>query len=310
MSDTPSEIEYVVTDPLANERVDRVISFFSGLSRSKVMELVNNGLVKKNEIPVKKGSERTSRGDVLLFPNPEGMVSNKLEPDSSVDFSVIFEDDHIVVVNKPPGVVVHPGSGRENGTLVNGLLARYPDMKGIGEENRLGLVHRLDKGTSGLLLVARTDDALENLKNQMENREIGRQYYAIVCGHLSSAKGLIEAPLGRDPKNPLRRAVTQDGKDARTHYQVKERYDHPIKVTVVECILETGRTHQIRAHFSAINHPVLGDQIYGGKQLAHKEIRPALHAEKIDFVHPATGKKLSFASNLPTDLAQIIESFS
>ena len=310
MSNAPNEIEYVVTDPLANERVDRVISFFSGLSRSKVSELVSNGLVKKNGIPVKKGSEKTLKGDVLLFPSPEGLAPNKLEPDSSVNFSVVFEDDHIVVVNKPPGVVVHPGSGRESGTLVNGLLARYPDMKGIGEEDRLGLVHRLDKGTSGLLLVARTDAALENLKKQMENREIGRQYYAILCGHLSSAKGLIEAPLGRDPKNPLRRTVTQGGKGARTHYQIKERYDHPIKVTTVECILETGRTHQIRAHFSAINHPVLGDQIYGGKQLAHKEIRPALHAEKIDFQHPTTGKKLSFVSNLPTDLVQIIESFS
>ena len=310
MSDTPNEIEYVVTDPLANERVDRVISFVSGLSRSKVSELVSNGLVKKNDIPVKKGSEKTFDGDLLLFPNPEGLVSNKLEPDSSVDFSVIFEDNHVVVVNKPPGVAVHPGSGRENGTLVNGLLARYPDMKGVGEENRLGLVHRLDKGTSGLLLVARTDAALENLKKQMENREIGRQYYAILCGHLSSAKGVIEAPLGRDPKNPLRRAVIQDGKDARTHYQVKERYDRPIKITTIECILETGRTHQIRAHFSAINHPVLGDQIYGGKQLAHKEMRPALHAEKIDFGHPTTGKKLSFVSNLPTDLVQVIESFS
>ena len=310
MSNAPNEIEYVVTDPLANERVDRVISFFSGLSRSKVSELVSNGLVKKNGIPVKKGSEKTLKGDVLLFPSPEGLAPNKLEPDSSVNFSVVFEDDHIVVVNKPPGVVVHPGSGRESGTLVNGLLARYPDMKGIGEEDRLGLVHRLDKGTSGLLLAARTDAALENLKKQMENREIGRQYYAILCGHLSSAKGLIEAPLGRDPKNPLRRTVTQGGKDARTHYQIKERYDHPIKVTTVECILETGRTHQIRAHFSAINHPVLGDQIYGGKQLAHKEIRPALHAEKIDFQHPTTGKKLSFVSNLPTDLVQIIESFS
>ena len=310
MSNAPNEIEYVVTDPLTNERVDRVISFFSGLSRSKVSELVSNGLVKKNGIPIKKGSEKTLKGDVLLFPSPEGLAPNKLEPDSSVNFSVVFEDDHIVVVNKPPGVVVHPGSGRESGTLVNGLLARYPDMKGIGEEDRLGLVHRLDKGTSGLLLAARTDAALENLKKQMENREIGRQYYAILCGHLSSAKGLIEAPLGRDPKNPLRRTVTQGGKGARTHYQIKERYDHPIKVTTVECILETGRTHQIRAHFSAINHPVLGDQIYGGKQLAHKEIRPALHAEKIDFQHPTTGKKLSFVSNLPTDLVQIIESFS
>ena len=310
MSDIPNQIEYVVADPLANERVDRVISFVSGLSRSKVSELVSNGLVNKNGIPVKKGSEKTFEGDLLLFPNPEGLISNKLEPDSSVDFSVVFEDNHIVVVNKPPGVVVHPGSGRETGTLVNGLLARYPDMKGVGEENRLGLVHRLDKGTSGLLLVARTDAALENLKKQMENREIGRQYYAILCGHLSSAKGVIEAPLGRDPKNPLRRAVIQNGKNARTHYQVKERYDHPIKVTAIECILETGRTHQIRAHFSAINHPVLGDQVYGGKQLAHKEIRPALHAEKIDFEHPTTGKKLSFVSNLPTDLVQIIESFS
>ena len=310
MTDQLNEIEYVVTEALAGERVDRVISFFSGLSRSKVSELISKGLIQKNGIPVRKGSEKTSDRDLLLFPNPEDIISNHLEADSSVQFSVVFEDDHVVVVEKPSGLVVHPGAGRENGTLANGLLAAYPDMKGVGEENRLGLAHRLDKGTSGLLLVARTNNALENLKKQMENREIGRQYFAILCGHLSSDKGLIEAPLGRDPKNPLKRTVTQDGKDARTRYQVKERYDHPIKVTTVECILETGRTHQIRAHFSAINHPVLGDKIYGGKQLAHKDIRPALHAEKIDFKHPATGKKLSFVSHLPTDLIEIREKFS
>ena len=310
MSDPLNEIEYVVTDPLAGERVDRVISFFSGLSRSKVSELISKGLIQKNGIPVRKGSEKTSNQDLLLFPNPEGIISNQLETDPSVQFSVVFEDEHVVVVEKPSGLVVHPGAGRENGTLTNGLLARFPDMKGVGEENRLGLVHRLDKGTSGLLLVARTNDALKNLKKQMENRKIGRQYFAIICDHLLSGKGLIEAPLGRDPKNPLRRAVTQDGKNARTHYQVKERYDHPLKVTIVECILETGRTHQIRAHFSAIDHPVLGDELYGGKTLDNKKIRPALHAEKIDFEHPTTGKKLSFVSHLPNDLIETMEKFS
>ena len=304
MSDSPVEIEYVVADPLSGERIDRVVSFFSGLSRSKVSVLIDAGLIKRNGITVKKGSEKAVVGDQLLFPDPEGMTPTPITPDSSVQFSVIFEDDQVVVVDKPAGVVVHPGAGRKNGTLVNGLLARYPDMEKVGERDRLGLVHRLDKGTSGLLLVARTNSALETLRTQMENQMVGRQYFAIVSGHLSSNKGIIEAPLGRDPRNPLRRAVVQNGKDATTHYEVKATYDTPLKVTTVKCILETGRTHQIRAHFSAINHPVLGDSLYGGKFLKAKEHRPALHAERINFSHPMTKENLTFSSPLPDDLEQ------
>ena len=304
MSDSPVEIEYVVADPLSGERIDRVVSFFSGLSRSKVSVLIDAGLIKRNGITVKKGSEKAVEGDQLLFPDPESMTATPITPDSSVKFSVVFEDDQVIVVDKPAGVVVHPGAGRENGTLVNGLLARYPDMKKVGERDRLGLVHRLDKGTSGLLLVARTNSALETLRTQMENQMVGRQYFAIVSGHLSSNKGIIEAPLGRDPRNPLRRAVVQNGKDATTHYEVKATYDTPLKVTTVKCILETGRTHQIRAHFSAINHPVLGDSLYGGKFLKAKEHRPALHAEKINFSHPMTKENLTFSSPLPDDLEQ------
>ena len=199
MSDSPIEMEYVVADPLSGERVDRVVSFFSGLSRSKVSVLIDAGLIKRNGITVKKGSEKAVEGDQLLFPDPESMTPTPITPDSSVKFSVIFEDDQVIVVDKPAGVVVHPGAGRKNGTLVNGLLARYPDMEKVGERDRLGLVHRLDKGTSGLLLVARTNSALETLRTQMENQMVGRQYFAIVSGHLSSNKGIIEAPLGRDP---------------------------------------------------------------------------------------------------------------
>ncbi|HJM28111.1 MAG TPA: RluA family pseudouridine synthase [Acidimicrobiales bacterium] len=305
MTEPLAEIDYRVSDPLAGERVDRAISFISGLSRSKVSELINEGLIRKNGIPVKKGSEKTLDGDILLFPNPENFTTRKLQPDQSVKFSTVYEDEHVVVVDKPSGLVVHPGAGRGDGTLVNGLLARYPDMSEVGDQNRLGLVHRLDKGTSGLLIVARTSTALENLKKKMENREIDRQYFAILCGHLSSEKGIIEAPLGRDPRNPIRRAVIPNGKSAKTHYRVMEKYSIPIKATIAECTLETGRTHQIRAHFSAIGNPVLGDQLYGGETLGNELGRPALHSQRIEFTHPVTGKELSFFSLLPTDLANL-----
>ena len=291
------------------ERVDRVIAFFSGLSRSKVSELISERLIFRNGIPIKKGSEIAHTNDEISMPNYLDEVVEEIAPDSSIEFGVVFEDDSVIVINKPSGLVVHPGSGTTNGTLVNGLAAQFPDLREVGDPIRLGLVHRLDKGTSGLLIVARTSEALENLKFQMQQRQVHRQYFAIVQGHLKSNKGVVDAPLGRDPKNPLKRAVHQSGKDARTHYEIVQKLESPFKISTLSCRLETGRTHQIRVHLAAIGHPVLGDELYGGRTSFNLNNRLALHAEMLTFSHPKTNNRINFESPIPNELVSIKETF-
>jgi len=291
------------------ERVDRVIAFFSGLSRSKVSELISERLIFRNGIPIKKGSEIAHTNDEISMPNYLDEVVEEIAPDSSIEFGVVFEDDSIIVINKPSGLVVHPGSGTSNGTLVNGLAAQFPDLREVGDPIRLGLVHRLDKGTSGLLIVARTSEALENLKFQMQQRQVHRQYFAIVQGHLKSNKGVVDAPLGRDPKNPLKRAVHQSGKDARTHYEIVQKLESPFRISTLSCRLETGRTHQIRVHLAAIGHPVLGDELYGGRTSFNLNNRLALHAEMLTFSHPKTNNRINFESPIPNELVSIKETF-
>tara|TARA_Y100000739_G_C20546052_1_gene435945 strand:- start:330 stop:1256 length:927 start_codon:yes stop_codon:yes gene_type:complete len=284
------------------ERVDRVIAFFSGLSRSKVSDLISKRLILRNGIPIKKGSEIAHTNDMISMPNLTDEVVEEIASDTSIDFGVVFEDDSVIVINKPSGLIVHPGSGIANGTLVNGLAAHFPDLRKIGDPIRLGLVHRLDKGTSGLLIVARTSEALDNLKFQMQKRQVHRQYFAIVAGHVESDKGVVDAPLGRDPKNPLKRAIIQNGKYARTHYEIDQKFESPFKISTLSCRLETGRTHQIRVHLAAIGHPVLGDELYGGRTSFNISNRLALHAQMLTFTHPKTNNEMSFESPVPPEL--------
>ena len=291
------------------ERVDRVIAFFSGLSRSKVSDLISKRLILRNGIPIKKGSEIVHTNDEISMPNLVDEAVEEIASDESIDFEVVFEDDSVIVVSKPSGLIVHPGSGIANGTLVNGLAAQFPDLREIGDPTRLGLVHRLDKGTSGLLIVARTPEALDNLKFQMQERDIHRQYFAIVAGHVESKKGVVDAPLGRDPKNPLKRAVINSGKYARTHYELDQKCESPFKVSMLNCRLETGRTHQIRVHLAAIGHPVLGDELYGGRTSFNIENRLALHAQMLTFLHPKTKNLMNFESPLPAELTSMKDTF-
>ncbi len=291
------------------ERVDRVIAFFSGLSRSKVSDLISKRLVLRNGIPIKKGSEIVHTNDEISMPNLVDEAVEEIDSDESINFEVVFEDDSVIVVSKPSGLIVHPGSGIANGTLVNGLAAQFPDLREIGDPTRLGLVHRLDKGTSGLLIVARTPEALDNLKFQMQERHVHRQYFAIVAGHVESSKGVVDAPLGRDPKNPLKRAVINNGKYARTHYEIDQKYESPFKVSMLNCRLETGRTHQIRVHLAAIGHPVLGDELYGGRTSFNIENRLALHAKMLTFLHPKTKNLMNFESPLPAELISMKDTF-
>tara|TARA_B100000035_G_scaffold126016_1_gene107253 strand:+ start:969 stop:1895 length:927 start_codon:yes stop_codon:yes gene_type:complete len=303
------KVRYHLSPHHDGERVDRVIAFFSGLSRSKVSDLISKRLILRNGIPIKKGSEIVHTNDEISMPNLVDEAVEEIASDESIDFEVVFEDDSVIVVSKPSGLIVHPGSGIANGTLVNGLAAQFPDLREIGDPTRLGLVHRLDKGTSGLLIVARTPEALENLKFQMQERHVHRQYFAIVAGHVESNKGVVDAPLGRDPKNPLKRAVINSGKYARTHYEIDQKYESPFKVSMLNCRLETGRTHQIRVHLAAIGHPVLGDELYGGRTSFNIENRLALHAQMLTFLHPKTKNLMNFESPLPAELTSMKGTF-
>ena len=215
-------------------------------------------------------------------------------------------DDSVIVVDKPAGLVVHPGAGNRTGTLVNGLLARFPDVEGVADPDRPGIVHRLDAGSSGLLVVARTGDAAAALIEQFASHTAGRRYSALVWGHPAAPHGIVDAPIGRDPGDPLKMALVVDGKAARTEYLVEQRLLAPAEVALLSCRLETGRTHQIRVHLTGIGHPLVGDSTYGDRRTTLGLTRPFLHAAELSFDHPATGERVTFASPLPADLATLL----
>ena len=219
---------------------------------------------------------------------------------------VVYEDADLVVVDKPAGLVVHPGAGQPTGTLVHGLLARYPEIRTVGQANRPGIVHRLDKGTSGLLLVARSQPAYEALVAMLSARRVDRRYRALVWGEPDAPTGLVDAPIGRSTRDRTRMAVTVRGREARTGYEVVRAYHEPVDVTELRLRLETGRTHQIRVHLTAIGHPVVGDARYGGARQSLPLDRPFLHAEAVALDHPVTGAPLAFTSPLPADLAAVL----
>jgi 23S rRNA pseudouridine1911/1915/1917 synthase len=219
---------------------------------------------------------------------------------------VVHVDDGFVVVDKPAGLVVHPGSGNADGTLVNGLLHRFPELAAVGDPARPGIVHRLDAGSSGLLVVARTDEAAAALIAQFAARTAGRRYDAVVWGHPDAPHGLVDAPIGRDPADPVRMAVVVDGRPARTEYEVIERYAAPAQLARLHCRLRSGRTHQIRVHLATIGHPLVGDTTYGPGRPVFGLARPFLHAAELSFDHPLTGERLTFLSPLPPDLAAFV----
>jgi 23S rRNA pseudouridine1911/1915/1917 synthase len=223
---------------------------------------------------------------------------------------VVYEDADLVVVDKPAGLVVHPGAGQPSGTLVNGLVARYPEMLAVGEPDRPGIVQRLDKGTSGLLLVARSPAAYDALVAMLAARVVDRRYRALAWGTLDAATGLVDAPIARSSRDRTRMAVSVRGKEARTRYEVVRAYHEPVTVTELRCRLETGRTHQIRVHLASIGHPVVGDTRYGGARQSLPVPRPFLHAEHLALAHPVTGEPLVFDSPLPADLAGVLASLS
>ena len=301
----------VVPAVLAGERVDRVVSLLTGVARRKVAELVAAGVVLVDDSPASR-AQRLEEGQVVEladeFVNEASAATTEpLEPDEAVEFTVVHEDDAVVVVDKPAGLVVHPGSGHRSGTLVNGLLARYPQMAGVGDPQRPGLVHRLDKGTSGLMVVARTVAAFDVLASQVRARSMSRRYLALVWGLVEADRGLIDAPIGRSDRTPLRQAVSAGGREARTRYEVRGRWTAPDR-SLVECYLDTGRMHQIRVHLAAIGHALVGDPGYRGARQGFGETlgRPFLHAWRLGFRHPIQNQPVTFASALPSDLATLL----
>ncbi len=299
--------QLVVPDALAGERLDRAVSLLTGWTRREVQDLVQAGSVLVDGARVPK-SRKLEVGSVIeVLAEPE--VAGRPEADPSIDVVVRYEDDDFVVVAKPAGLVVHPGAGHADGTLVNGLLARYPEIADVGDPARPGIVHRLDRDTSGHLLVARSAAAYDGLVEMLAAHDVERRYDALVWGVPDSPRGVIDAPIGRSVRRPTRMSVREGGREARTAYEVVTTYREPDVARLV-CRLETGRTHQIRVHLLAIAHPVVGDAAYGGKRPGLTLDRPFLHAGGLAFAHPVTGERVTVEEPLAPELAALLETLS
>ncbi len=296
-------IREAVPSALAGQRLDRVVALIGDLSRAEAAATIEAGGVRVDDAPAASGKVRLTEGQIVEV-DPSAVPAKPLPTaDGAVDFGVVYEDDSVIVVDKPAGLVVHPGAGNLDGTLVSGLLARFPDLLGVGGDPvRPGIVHRLDAGSSGLLVVARTDAAAEFLIEQFANHSATRRYDAMVWGVPDAPHGIIDAPIGRDRGDPLRMAVVTGGRPARTDYRVVGTYSAPALVSRLECRLETGRTHQIRVHLASIGHPLIGDPTYGQRRSNLGLDRPFLHAAELAFDHPASGERVTFRSPLAPDL--------
>lgn len=310
---SPMGPDEVVPDALTGERLDRVVALVWECSRAEAARLIGQQKVEVNGTPAASRSQRLVAGDQIRLSEAPAMGQPPPGPDPEVELNVVHADEWVIVVSKPADLVVHPGSGHAAGTMVNGLLARFPEIAGVGEPERPGIVHRLDRGTSGLLMVARTQRSYEALTAALGRREVHRGYVALVSGMPADDRGVIDAPVGRSTRHPIKMAVTADGRPARTHYQVTARMPAPTEPTEesvpfdaarLELQLETGRTHQIRVHLAAIGHPVLGDDLYGGPD-APGINRPLLHAHTLGFAHPDTGEQLRFQVDPPEDFSRL-----
>ncbi len=293
------QLEFIVTQECDIGRIDRFLANEdTGLSRSALQNLVAAGNVQCNGKVVSK-SQRVKLGDTILLGVPEATPTTAIAQD--IPLTIVYEDAHLLVVNKEKGMVVHPAPGNPDGTLVNALLHHCGDsLSGIGGEIRPGIVHRIDKDTSGLLVVAKDDATHVGLSAQMAEHSVERVYHAMVYGRFSRDEGFVEAPLGRSKNDRKKMAVMREGephsKAAYTGYRIVNRFE---KFTEVECRLKTGRTHQIRVHLAHIGHPVAGDAVYGPRDVITRLEGQCLHAKTLGFTHPITGERLSFESPLP-----------
>lgn len=287
-----------------NERLDTVLTnHFSDISRNKLQTLIKNGDVLVNDTIVKTGYIIKEEDIVTMIELVEDVVIETNLEKVNLNLDILYEDEHLLVLNKPKDLVVHPASSHKGVTLVNGLLYQVDKLSTINGESRPGIVHRLDKDTSGLMIVAKSDAAHKKLVVDLSKHKVVRKYYAIVYGTFNETSGTINMPIKRDPNNRLRNAVVADGKEAVTHFRVEQEY---LNYSLLDVELETGRTHQIRVHLSQIKHPILGDPTYGPKKV-YGEIGQYLHAYKISFMHPIKKEQMSFTTDLPDYFKETIK---
>jgi 23S rRNA pseudouridine1911/1915/1917 synthase len=291
------ELKFTVSTP--GERLDKYVAEQCQLSRSYAQKLIDVGRVTINGLAAKSSQKLNASDKVAVSMPPPSPIS--LAPED-IPLKIVFEDSDLIVVDKPAGLLVHPAAGQHTGTLVNAILARCPDLGEINGSIRPGIVHRLDKDTSGLMMVAKNDAAQKSLSRQIKQRSIKKGYLALVLGRLTPEHGAIDAPIGRHPRDRKRMAVVSGGREAKTEYRViKYMDDH----TLLEVMPETGRTHQIRVHLAAIGHPVFGDHIYGKRSVILG--RQFLHAHRLGFRLPSTGKFVEFNSELPPELQEALK---
>lgn len=296
------ELTLEITEEMAGERIDKVVSAIDEeWSRSQIANWVKDGAIRVNG-EIVKPNYKVRLDDLIIVTPPVLEELDVVAEDLNLD--VVYEDEDVLVVNKPKGMVVHPAPGHANGTLVNGLMFHCKDLSGINGVVRPGIVHRIDKDTSGLLMVAKNDISHTSLVDQLVKKTVTRKYLALVHGHIPHDKGTIEAPIARDPKERQNMAIVDRGKHAVTHFRVLERFGD---FTLVECRLETGRTHQIRVHMKYIGFPLVGDPKYGPRKTMDVGGQ-ALHAEVIGFVHPKTKEYLEFSAEPPAEFTELLES--
>lgn len=293
---------FCIEEDEIGERLDKVIAGrLDELSRTHIQQLIKDGLVQVNDAP-SKPAYRLEPEDCVSVEVPIEEETPVLPED--IALNIIYEDDAIAVIDKPAGMVVHPGNANETGTLVNAILARWPQVVAVGDDpERVGIVHRLDKDTSGLVIVALTDEAREDLISQFANRTVEKHYMALTERHPPNDKGRIEAPIARDPRQRKRMAVLRDGREAYTEFQVRDFYGD---YALLDVYPKTGRTHQIRVHMAFLGCPIVGDTVYGFRKQRIKMKRVFLHAYRISFDHPVTGERISFESPLPVGLQDIL----
>ncbi len=282
-------------------RIDKYLSnIFKDKSRSFIQGLIEKENVKVNSKSLKSNYKLKKADEIeIMIPEPE-ILSVESE---NIPIDIVYEDEDVIVVNKAQGMVVHPAPGNYNGTLVNALLYHCKDLSSINGVIRPGIVHRIDKDTSGILVIAKNDDAHNKLSEQLKDHSMKREYYALIEGRLKNNDGTIDKPLGRCKKDRLKIGIIEDGKRAVTHYEVVERYNG---YTLVKCVLETGRTHQIRVHMASIGFPLVGDPLYGFKRQKFKLEGQVLHARTLGFIHPRTGEYMEFTSELPQYFCDLI----
>jgi len=300
------EVRKIIVDKEAeNTRLDVFLSkIFEDKSRSYIQKLIEGSHILVND-KEKKSNYKLNNNDIITIELPE--LQELVIEAEDIPLDILYEDEDVVVINKPQGIVVHPAPGNYKGTLVNALLYHCEDLSGINGIARPGIVHRIDKDTSGVLVIAKNDKAHNKLAEQLRDHSMNREYITLVEGNIKQDKGVVDKPIGRNPKERMKMGIVNGGKRAVTHYEVIERFE---KNTLIKCILETGRTHQIRLHMSHIGYPIVGDPVYGIKKQKFNLKGQMLHAKKLGFIHPSTGEYMEFESPLPEYFTHILNLLS